>query len=140
MRTFRLHRLADPSGVSGVGDVAQGIVFDDGSVAMRWMTDTASTAVYGCLGDVLAIHGHSGLTRVRFDTPHDEDLAQSLQAALQVSKAVCVARGHEWDIADAFEAIMQVIGSRSFLPAGGQMALLPTGNFDPPSGVDAYST
>lgn len=130
MRTFRLHRMDDPSGVSGTGDVAQGVIFDDGTVAMRWLSSSASTAVYTRLGDVLSIHGHGGSTRVVFDAPEREDLAQSLRAAMQVSKMACVRLGHEWDIADAFEAVMQVLGSRSFFPAGGQLALLPASNND----------
>lgn len=37
----------------------QGCVFDDGSVAIRWMTAKRSTSVWACLADALDIHGHS---------------------------------------------------------------------------------
>lgn len=36
----------------------QGVVFDDGSVAIRWMTVKQSTAVWSSMDDMLAIHGH----------------------------------------------------------------------------------
>jgi hypothetical protein len=66
MRLFQLVRTEDESGVSGVGIVAQGVQFDDGSCAMRWLTQTASTAVYGSLRDLEIIHGHGGKTTVEF--------------------------------------------------------------------------
>jgi hypothetical protein len=36
----------------------QGVVFDDGTVAVRWLTPIGSTSVWKCLEDLLAIHGH----------------------------------------------------------------------------------
>lgn len=65
-KLFVLQRDEDETGVSGVGVVANGIVFPDGSVAMRWATGTASTAVYASVEDVETIHGHGGKTRVVF--------------------------------------------------------------------------
>lgn len=67
MRTFHLERVEDISGVSGVGIVAQGVVFDDGHAAMRWMTKTSSTAFYSSVDDLIAIHGHGGSTRLVWD-------------------------------------------------------------------------
>lgn len=64
MRRFQLERDEDASGVSGIGVVAQGVEFDDGSCAMRWLTTTSSTAVYASAADVQAIHGHQGRTRL----------------------------------------------------------------------------
>lgn len=64
MRVFNLVRNQDVSGVSGTGVVAQGVEFDDGTCAMRWLTGTASTAVYASLQDVETIHGHGGATQV----------------------------------------------------------------------------
>lgn len=66
MRTFALIRHSDPSGVSGTGVVAQGVVFSDGTTVLRWMLDTRSTGVYESLADMIAIHGHGGQTEVRF--------------------------------------------------------------------------
>lgn len=64
MRRFLLQRDEDASGVSGVGTVAEGVEFSDGSCAMRWRTDTASTAVYASAEDLVTIHGHEGRTRL----------------------------------------------------------------------------
>lgn len=64
MRRFRLHRIRDESGVSGTGIVAEGVAFTDGTVALRWLTATASTAVYASMADVAIIHGHGGATRI----------------------------------------------------------------------------
>jgi hypothetical protein len=64
MRRFELHRYEDASGVSGTGVVAQGVQFDDGSCALHWLSQHASTAVYDSVADIEVIHGHGGLTRV----------------------------------------------------------------------------
>lgn len=66
MRPFILVRIADDSGVSGTGTVAEGCEWADGTVAMRWLTRTASTAVYDSIAHVEHIHGHGGKTRVLF--------------------------------------------------------------------------
>lgn len=36
----------------------QGVVFDDGRVAIRWLTAKRSVSVWDCMEDMLAIHGH----------------------------------------------------------------------------------
>lgn len=66
MRRFALVRTGDPSGVSGVGVVAQGIVFSDGTTVLRWVVDLRSVGVYASFADMLAIHGHGGQTQARF--------------------------------------------------------------------------
>lgn len=63
---FRLERDVDASGVSGTGVVAYGVVFGDGTSVLRWNGDKASTAIYASMGELLAVHGHGGLTRVVF--------------------------------------------------------------------------
>lgn len=65
MRTFRLERETDVSGVSGTGTVAEGVVFRDGTVAVRWIVgEHRSTVVWDSIEAVEAIHGHNGATRV----------------------------------------------------------------------------
>ena len=61
---FYLERDADVSGVSGVGRVAEGYVFEDGTVALRWLTEHRSTAIYASVAECEAIHGHNGSTRL----------------------------------------------------------------------------
>lgn len=67
LRTFTLQRDEDESGFSGTGPVARGCIFEDGKVAMRWRTATASTTMFESIADVIKIHGHGGKTRVVFD-------------------------------------------------------------------------
>jgi hypothetical protein len=63
--------------VSGTGVVAEGCVFTDGSVALRWRGTNPATAVWPDLESILAVHGHQGATEVRWlegeDSPADRD-------------------------------------------------------------------
>jgi hypothetical protein len=63
---FTLHRYEDVSNVSGPGDVAWGVEWPDGSVAIRWHGEHPSTATWNDIRDVEAIHGHAGKTVVRY--------------------------------------------------------------------------
>ena len=65
MRRFLLDRKEDVSGMSGTGMVAEGVVFGDGTCALRWTAEYKSTAVYDSLSDLIMIHGHDGKTVVR---------------------------------------------------------------------------
>ena len=75
MRTFSVYRPAPPEGyVEGGFAVAvekpqfQGVVFDDGTVAIRWFTLNGSTAIWPSLEDLMQIHGHPGYgTRWEWD-------------------------------------------------------------------------
>ena len=73
MRTFRLVRDVDETGISGTGTVAEGIEFSDGVVALRWLVPVGApgsgyptSVVFHDRGiaSVQAIHGHGGLTRI----------------------------------------------------------------------------
>ena len=64
MKIFYLHRTEDESGVSGTGRVAQGFIFDNGKVAITWLSEHPSVTVYDSIGEVHAIHGHGGKTEV----------------------------------------------------------------------------
>jgi hypothetical protein len=61
---FYLNRKKDISGISGTGRIAEGFVFDNGVVAMTWLTQYTSTSVYRSIDDVEKIHGHEGATEV----------------------------------------------------------------------------
>ncbi len=67
IRSFRLLRSQDESGVSGTGWVAEGAVFSNGWVVLLWLSDTPSVGIYPSLEAVDRIHGHHGKTRVVFD-------------------------------------------------------------------------
>ena len=64
MKLFYLNRVEDESGISGEGIVAQGVVFDNGWVAMAWLTDKWSLCFYPSVEFVEAIHGHNGKTQI----------------------------------------------------------------------------
>lgn len=65
-RRFALYRHEDPSGVSGVGWVAEGVQFTDGAVALRWPGEHACTVPWDGIARIDAVHGHNGLTEIRW--------------------------------------------------------------------------
>lgn len=65
-------RHSDPSGISGVGLVAYGVQFDDGHVAVRWVSESPSTSLWDDVDDLMAVHGHRGATVLHWmDTEPD---------------------------------------------------------------------
>ena len=68
MRAFWLQRVEDESGVSGVGLVAEGVVFSSGWCALTWLTEHTSVAFYPSIEEVEAIHGHDGKTKIVIGT------------------------------------------------------------------------
>jgi hypothetical protein len=67
VRTFRLYREIDETGVSGTGMVCEGVQFSDGSVVIRWFGAYSSTVMWRSLEDAMAIHEHDGKTQVVWD-------------------------------------------------------------------------
>jgi hypothetical protein len=66
-RPFVLIRHHDPSGISGTGEVAEGVVWSDGSVSLRWHGEHAATTFWeGGLTALLHVHGHNGATEVMY--------------------------------------------------------------------------
>lgn len=66
LRMFQLLRDEDPSGVSGVGRVAVGVVFPSGKVVLEWLGSHNTLGIYDDLRRVEHIHGHGGKTRIVF--------------------------------------------------------------------------
>jgi hypothetical protein len=67
IRRFRLNRENDVTGISGTGIVAEGAMFGDGTVALRWLTEWRSVVFYEQgMEAVERIHGHHGGTRVEW--------------------------------------------------------------------------
>ena len=65
MKTFTMYRRNVPTDTHdenqrNAPDQPQfeGVVFSDGSVAIRWLTAKRSTAIWASMDDMLAIHGH----------------------------------------------------------------------------------
>ena len=67
VKIFYLKREEDESGVSGTGRVAQGFVFDNGKVAVTWLSEHPSVTIYDNIGEVHTIHGHGGKTVIEFE-------------------------------------------------------------------------
>jgi hypothetical protein len=91
MRIYHLCRREDVSHTSGTGHVAEIAEFDDGAVAVRWMTSSnatgvASTTIFNSLQDLLRVHGHEGRTIAEPADPdcgeHAEGLRRALEGAL----------------------------------------------------------
>lgn len=68
---FALVRTADPSGVSGVGTVAMGVIWPDQRVAVRWAghrpptgyhTPVRQLCLFDHVDEIEGIHGHNGHT------------------------------------------------------------------------------
>jgi hypothetical protein len=68
-RRFGLRRYSDVSGVSGTGIVADGVLFEDGSVALRWRGKAPATAVWASIELMLVAHGHEGATVIEWYDP-----------------------------------------------------------------------
>ena len=64
MRRLELHRDIDITGISGVGTVAEGVQFSDGTCAIRWVGTRSSTVIWSSVADLLSVHGHNGATRI----------------------------------------------------------------------------
>mgnify|MGYP001617676575 FL=1 len=65
MKLFTMYRRAVPTDTHDENQrnapdepQFQGVVFDDGRVAVRWLTAKRSTSTWDNLEDMLAIHGH----------------------------------------------------------------------------------
>lgn len=64
MRRFHVLRDTDVSGVSGTGFVAEGVVFENGQVALSFRGKLHAVEVLENIETVIAIHGHNGATRI----------------------------------------------------------------------------
>ena len=71
MRRFYLEREVDESGISGTGTIAEGVEFDTGDCVLCWLTPTSSIGIYKNIKSLKAIHGHGGLTKVRWQDTND---------------------------------------------------------------------
>ena len=68
-RRFHLQRDTDITGVSGTGRVADGILWPDGTVSIRWTGSMPSTVFWHSIANALHVHGHGGHTTIVWDDP-----------------------------------------------------------------------
>lgn len=71
-RRFILKRRVDHSGVSGTGNVAEGVVWTDGTVTLRWHGEHVSLVHWQSMDHMLAVHGHAGDTFAALIDSEDE--------------------------------------------------------------------
>lgn len=72
-RRFELYRRYDVTGVSGTGTIAFGTLYPTGRVTLAWCcSDVRSVSVYDDVAEVEEIHGHRGLTELRWIDPAPE--------------------------------------------------------------------
>lgn len=66
MKYFVLKRFEDVSKISGIGVIAEGIIFSDKTVAYRWLSDIATTVIADNIETVKTLHGHDGKTEIKY--------------------------------------------------------------------------
>ena len=66
MKYFVLERFEDVSQISGLGIIAEGVIWSDGTVAYRWLSDIATTVIADNIETVEKLHGHDGKTRIKY--------------------------------------------------------------------------
>ncbi len=62
IRRFYLNRQQDHSGVSGTGNVAEGVEFSNGMCAITWITPYRCVTFWNSIKELEAVHGHEGDT------------------------------------------------------------------------------
>lgn len=76
-RRFFLYRFEDATGLIGVGVVADGVQFPDGTVVLRWRGYYPSTVVYENLAAVEHLHCQDGQNKIAWIDPLDPEKAAS---------------------------------------------------------------
>ena len=69
MRRFKVKRDEDESGVSGTGEVAEGVEFENGKVVIQWLSHKPSVTVFDNIKHIKDLHGHSGKTKIKWLDP-----------------------------------------------------------------------
>lgn len=65
MQRFLLNRKEDVNNISGCGIVWEGVIFDNGWIAGKWLSKMPSYGWYPSLECVRKIHGHGGRTEIQ---------------------------------------------------------------------------
>lgn len=66
MRRFVFDRIEDAGGLSGTGQVVEGVEFSGGWVALTWLSPLTSVCFYPNIKTAIEIHGHEGRTKLRW--------------------------------------------------------------------------
>jgi hypothetical protein len=76
-RLFRLIRQVDESGVSGVGHVADGCEFYDGTCVLKWRVAGSALGVYTSIENLNSIHGHQGATKIVWENRNEKAIPRN---------------------------------------------------------------
>ena len=79
-KNFILYRHKDASGVSGTGPVAEGTLYSDGTVAMRWLGEMPSWKMYDSLAVAKRVHAHEGQTEIIMDEDYKRAYEELIDA------------------------------------------------------------
>jgi len=66
MKSFVVIRTEDVSGISGTGEVAEGVEFHDGQCAISWYGRHQIVEIAADLKTWLEVHGHGGRTTLKW--------------------------------------------------------------------------
>src|SRR5690349_10826355 len=118
-RRFYLQRDTDISGVSGTGHVADGVLWPDGTVSIRWSGPRPSTVAWDRLDDAEHVHCHNGATRIIWiDSPETDRsraaAANTAAAAAGVPQNITADQLLPWLVA-AWQRNLQVSGGQRIL-------------------------
>ncbi|MFJ5259118.1 hypothetical protein ACIQAC_01405 [Streptomyces sp. NPDC088387] len=102
-RLFHLQRDHDVSGVSGTGRVANGVLWPDGTVSLRWIGERPSTVHWDRLADAEHVHGHGGATRILWADEQPDDVVVQEPERLALAHRAAVLR----EAAEAINALPQ---------------------------------
>ena len=72
VQPFYLLRKIDPTGISGVGVVAQGVILSSGRCIIEWTSFHTSINIYNSLDAIKELHGHNGDTEIILGYPDDK--------------------------------------------------------------------
>jgi hypothetical protein len=72
MKTFYLLRNEDIHGNSGVGVVAEGVIYWDGTGSFTWLTLEKTVTVFTSIQTIKKLHSHGGKTEVVVDGGHSK--------------------------------------------------------------------
>lgn len=95
-RLFHLQRDTDHSGASGTGHVADGVLWPDRTVTLRWRGPMPSTVNWNELAHAQAIHGHDGATRIVFndEAENADEPAEYTQRGFAIYGHITDSRGN----------------------------------------------
>lgn len=86
-RRFVLERDEDVHGKSGTGVVAEGCEFENGWVALTWVSPYSSGTFFSSIHNLKHLHGHEGRTRVVWIDPPGVDDVEEIKEDIEESSS-----------------------------------------------------